>query len=58
TKANVLSSICRTAHSLNIKTIATRVETETQKERLSDLFITGFQGFVIEKGITEEKIIA
>ncbi|WP_447444243.1 EAL domain-containing protein [Photobacterium damselae] len=57
-KANVLSSICRTAHSLNIKTIATRVETETKKERLSDLFITGFQGFVIEKGITEEKIIA
>ncbi|MEF1206533.1 hypothetical protein [Photobacterium damselae] len=43
---------------MNIKTIATRVETETQKERLSDLFITGFQGFVIEKGITEEKIIA
>ncbi|MCW8329015.1 EAL domain-containing protein [Photobacterium sp. SDRW27] len=48
TKSGVLSSISRTAHSLNIITIATRVETETQLERLSDLFVSGFQGFIIE----------
>ncbi|WP_299017527.1 EAL domain-containing protein [uncultured Photobacterium sp.] len=48
TKSSVLSSISRTAHSLNILTIATRVETETQLERLSELFVSGFQGFIIE----------
>ncbi|WP_236689208.1 bifunctional diguanylate cyclase/phosphodiesterase [Photobacterium angustum] len=49
TKSTVLSSICRTAHSLDIKAIATRVETETQLERLSDLFVSGYQGFITEK---------
>ncbi|MCD9525247.1 EAL domain-containing protein [Photobacterium carnosum] len=49
TKSAVLSSICRTAHSLNIKVIATRVETETQLERLSELFVGGYQGFITEK---------
>lgn len=49
TKSNVLSSISRTAHSLNIMTIATRVETETQLERLSELFVSGFQGFITER---------
>ena len=48
-KQQLLSSICRTAHSLNIMTIATRVETETQLERLSDLFVSGFQGFYTEQ---------
>lgn len=48
-KINLLSSICRTAHSLNIMTIATRVETETQLDRLSDLFVSGFQGYIIEQ---------
>ncbi|MDV5169892.1 GGDEF domain-containing protein [Photobacterium rosenbergii] len=48
-KKQLLSSICRTAHSLNIMTIATRVETETQLERLSDLFVSGFQGFYTEQ---------
>ncbi|MGF1688217.1 GGDEF domain-containing protein [Photobacterium japonica] len=47
-KINLLSSISRTAHSLNITTIATRVETETQLDRLSDLFVSGFQGYIIE----------
>lgn len=47
-KINLLSSISRTAHSLNILTIATRVETETQLDRLSDLFVSGFQGYIIE----------
>lgn len=49
TKSSVLSSISRTAHSLNIMTIATRVETETQLERLSELFVSGFQGFITER---------
>jgi len=48
-KSSLLSSISRTAHSLNIMTIATRVETETQLERLSELFVNGFQGFIIER---------
>ena len=49
TKSTVLSSICRTAHSLNIKVIATRVETATQLERLSELFVGGYQGFITDK---------
>ncbi|PSW18116.1 diguanylate phosphodiesterase [Photobacterium sanctipauli] len=48
-KQALLSSISRTAHSLKIMTIATRVETETQLERLSDLFVSGFQGYIVEK---------
>jgi diguanylate cyclase (GGDEF)-like protein len=49
TKSDLLASISRTAHRLNIKTIATRVETETQLERLSELFVNGFQGYIIEQ---------
>ena len=49
TKSTVLSSICRTAHSLNIKVIATRVETATQLDRLSELFVGGYQGFITDK---------
>lgn len=49
TKSAVLSSICRTAHSLDITAITTRVETETQLERLSDLFVSGYQGFITER---------
>ncbi len=45
----VLSSICRTAHNLNITTIATRVETEGQLNKLSELFVNGFQGFIFER---------
>ncbi|MGF1700304.1 GGDEF domain-containing protein [Photobacterium makurazakiensis] len=48
-KKTLLSSISRSAHSLNIVTIATRVETETQLERLADLFVSGFQGYIVEK---------
>ncbi|MEH6532827.1 MAG: EAL domain-containing protein [Photobacterium frigidiphilum] len=57
TKSDLLASISRTAHRLNIKTIATRVETETQLERLSELFVNGFQGYIIEKrnGVLVEK---
>lgn len=43
---NVLASICRTAHNLNITTIATRVETEAQLAHLSELFVNGFQGYI------------
>lgn len=46
---HVLASICRTAHNLNIDTIATRVETEEQLEKLSELFVNGFQGYIFEK---------
>ena len=48
-QSHVLASICRTAHNLNIITIATRVETETQLNKLSELFVNGFQGFIFEK---------
>ena len=47
-RSQILSSICRIAHGLNIMTISTRVETETQLERLSELFVTGYQGFINE----------
>ncbi|OAN10940.1 hypothetical protein A3K86_18325 [Photobacterium jeanii] len=52
-QAAVLTSISRTAHSLGIVTIATRVETETQLERLSELFVSGFQGFIIERQVSK-----
>ena len=52
----VLASICRTAHNLNITTIATRVETEGQLNKLSELFVEGFQGFIFEK--QEQKVNA
>ncbi|WP_254813951.1 EAL domain-containing protein [Salinivibrio sp. ES.052] len=45
-QGHVLASICRTAHNLNITTIATRVETEAQLTHLSELFVSGFQGYV------------
>ncbi|SKA64409.1 diguanylate cyclase (GGDEF) domain-containing protein [Enterovibrio nigricans DSM 22720] len=48
-QSHVLASICRTAHNLNITTIATRVETEAQLNKLSELFVNGFQGFIFEK---------
>ncbi|OOF21074.1 GGDEF domain-containing protein [Salinivibrio sp. IB574] len=48
-QGHVLASVCRTAHNLNITTIATRVETEAQLARLSELFVNGFQGYIFEK---------
>ncbi|MFA0413056.1 EAL domain-containing protein [Vibrio renipiscarius] len=44
-----LTSISRTAHNLGIKTIASRVETQTQLDFLSDHFIEVFQGFIVDK---------
>ncbi|MGF1834583.1 EAL domain-containing protein [Photobacterium sanguinicancri] len=58
TQSAVLTSISRTAHSLGIETIATRVETETQLERLSELFISGFQGYIIERQVTRTNSVA
>lgn len=49
TQNHILASICRTAHNLNITTIATRVEKESQLIKLSELFVDGFQGFIFEK---------
>lgn len=44
-----LTSISRTAHNLGIKTIASRVETQSQLNFLSEHFIDIFQGFIVEK---------
>lgn len=46
---NVLASISRTAHNLDITTIATRVETESQLTTLSEHFVNAFQGFIFEQ---------
>lgn len=42
-----LTSISRTAHDLGIVTIASRVETQTQLDFLSDHYIDAFQGFIV-----------
>ncbi|WP_277206393.1 bifunctional diguanylate cyclase/phosphodiesterase [Vibrio misgurnus] len=44
-----LTSISRTAHNLGITTIASRVETQTQLDFLSEHFIEVFQGFIVNK---------
>nr|WP_159063661.1 EAL domain-containing protein [Thaumasiovibrio occultus] len=51
TKADVLASVSRAAMQLNITTIATRVETQSQLNKLADLFINGFQGFIFESSV-------
>lgn len=43
-----LTSISRTAHNLGIKTIASRVETQTQLDFLSEHFVDVFQGFIVD----------
>ena len=53
-KADVLASITRTANNLLITTIATRIETISQQEKLAELMIRGFQGYVVDK-INNEK---
>ena len=53
-KTDVLESITRSAHNLSILTIASRVETIEQKERLSQLKIQGFQGYVTDHLVGEE----
>lgn len=44
-----LSSVSRTAHNLGITTIASRVETQTQLDLLSEHFVDLFQGFIVDK---------
>jgi diguanylate cyclase (GGDEF)-like protein len=44
-----LTSISRTAHDLGITTIASRVETQTQLDFLSQHYIDAFQGFIVGK---------
>ncbi len=44
-----LTSISRTAHDLGIVTIASRVETQTQLNFLSQHFIDVFQGFIVDR---------
>lgn len=53
-KADVLSSITRTANNLSVATIASRVETLAQKEKLAELNVGGFQGFVTAEIATSE----
>lgn len=48
-KADLLSSITRTANNLMITTIASRVETVVQKDKLAALQVTGFQGYVVDE---------
>lgn len=48
-KADVLHSITRTANNLSVTTIATRVETPQQMDKLAAMNIIGFQGFVTDK---------
>ncbi|MFX3768164.1 EAL domain-containing protein, partial [Streptococcus suis] len=44
-----LTSISRTAHNLGITTIASRIETQTQLDILSDNYVEVFQGFIVDK---------
>ncbi|XAW88766.1 EAL domain-containing protein [Vibrio sp. CDRSL-10 TSBA] len=44
-----LTSISRTAHDLDITTIASRVETQDQLDLLSEHFVDVFQGFIVDK---------
>ncbi|MFV0573940.1 MAG: EAL domain-containing protein [Vibrio sp.] len=48
-KADVVFSIARTASNLSITTIASRVETMEQKDKLIELELGGFQGFVTQQ---------
>ncbi|MFC1507857.1 EAL domain-containing protein [Pseudomonadota bacterium] len=55
-KADVLASITRTANNLSITTIASRVETASQQEKLAQLMVRGFQGYVVDN-INSEKTV-
>ena len=53
-KTDVLESITRSAHNLAILTIASRVETIEQKEKLTQLKVQGFQGYVTAQLVNEK----
>ncbi|OAN11129.1 diguanylate phosphodiesterase [Photobacterium jeanii] len=53
-KADVLASITRNAHTLGIITIASRVETTEQKDKLTALMIKGFQGYGLHPQLPQE----
>lgn len=55
-KADVLASITRTANNLSITTIASRVETISQQEKLAELMVRGFQGYVVDKMNSEKTV--
>ncbi|MCD9496793.1 LapD/MoxY N-terminal periplasmic domain-containing protein, partial [Photobacterium carnosum] len=48
-KTDVLESITRSANNLSVLTIASRVETIEQKDKLTQLQIQGFQGYVTDQ---------
>ena len=45
-KTDVLESITRSANNLSILTIASRIETIEQKQKLTQLKVQGFQGYI------------
>ncbi|MEC6816887.1 EAL domain-containing protein [Photobacterium toruni] len=53
-KMDALESITRSAHNLSILTIASRVETIEQKDKLTQLKVQGFQGYVTAQLINEK----
>ncbi|MCW8327187.1 EAL domain-containing protein [Photobacterium sp. SDRW27] len=55
-KADLLTSITRTANNLSIVTIASRVETTKQQEKLAALMVKGFQGFVVDEMNNEKTV--
>lgn len=54
TKTDLLKSITRNANNLAVLTIASRVETIEQKNRLAQLNVQGFQGYVTEQLANEK----
>ncbi|MGF1833643.1 bifunctional diguanylate cyclase/phosphodiesterase [Photobacterium sanguinicancri] len=52
-KADVLASITRNARTLGIVAIASRIETQEQREKLSALMVNGFQGYVTQPPVQE-----
>ncbi|OBU19046.1 LapD/MoxY N-terminal periplasmic domain-containing protein [Photobacterium aquimaris] len=53
-KMDVLESITRSANNLAVMTIASRVETVEQKQKLTLLKVQGFQGYVTEELVNGE----
>ncbi len=55
-KADLLTSITRTASNLSITAIASRVETTRQINKLAEMQVKGFQGFVVDEMKREEAV--
>ena len=55
-KCDALTSIIQATKNLNIVSIATRIETVEQQQKLAVLNINGFQGYVVDKLKSSEKV--